>query len=104
AAGWCFSAVADGRVLDAVAELRARRGGGRELLAYRDGRRWRDISSTDINAYVKEVVGGAVSAKDFRTWHGTVLAAVALAERTADATSATKRRSAVRAAMGEVSD
>ena len=42
-------------------------------------RRWRDISSDDINRYVKDVVGGDVSAKDFRTWHGTVLAAVALA-------------------------
>ena len=54
---------------------------GPELLAYRDGRRWRDISSDDINHYVKDVVGGEVSAKDFRTWHGTVLAAVALAGR-----------------------
>ena len=59
--------------------LRRRRGGGPELLAYRDGKGWRDITSDDINRYVKEVVGGEVSAKDFRTWHGTVLAAVALA-------------------------
>ena len=55
-----------------------------ELLAYKDGERWRDLTSTDINRYVKDVVGGDVSAKDFRTWHGTVLAAVALAERADD--------------------
>ena len=70
-----------GRASTPCRALRARRGGGRELLAYRDGGRWRDLTSTDINRYVKEVVGGDVSAKDFRTWHGTVLAAVALAER-----------------------
>ena len=46
-----------------------------------------DVSSIDINAYVKEVVGGEVSAKDFRTWHGTVLAAIALAGRAGDAAS-----------------
>jgi DNA topoisomerase IB len=95
-------AVADDAVIEAVCALRMRRGGGPELLAYRDGRRWRDITSVDINAYVKEVVGGEVSAKDFRTWHGTVLAAVALAERLDHVTSPTRRRKAIRAAMGDV--
>ena len=95
-------AVADPAVIAAVSELRARRGGGRELLAFRDGKRWRDLSSTDINRYVKDVVGGDVSAKDFRTWHGTVLAAVALADRADDVESATRRKKAVRTAMVEV--
>jgi DNA topoisomerase I len=97
-------AVADPAVIAAVSELRARRGGGRELLAFRDGHRWHDLSSTDINRYVKEVVGGDVSAKDFRTWHGTVLAAVALAERADDAGSKTRRTKAVRSAMVEVAE
>src|SRR4051812_28860114 len=92
-------AVADQRVIDAVTALRRRRGGGRELLAYQDGREWRDLTSTDINRYVKQVVGGDVSAKDFRTWHGTVRAAVALGERAADVSSPTRRNKAVRAAM-----
>jgi DNA topoisomerase-1 len=97
--------VADAAVIDAVSALRARRGGGRELLAYKDGAgRWHDISSADINVYVKAVVGGEVSAKDFRTWHGTVLAAVALAERAGDARSPTRRKKAVRAAMVDVSE
>ena len=95
-------AVADRDVLAAVRELKARRSGGTELLAYRDGKRWRDLTSTDINHYVKGVVGGDVSAKDFRTWHGTVLAAVALGERAADVASETRRRRAVRAAMVDV--
>src|SRR3712207_8278183 len=42
-------------------------------------RRWVDVKSTDINQYVKEITGGDFSAKDFRTWSGTVLAAVGLA-------------------------
>ena len=67
-----------------------------------DGKRWRDLSSTDINRYVKDVVGGDVSAKDFRTWHGTVLAAVALADRADDVGSARRRTKAVRTAMVEV--
>jgi DNA topoisomerase IB len=97
-------AVADAAVIDAVTVLRSRRGGGPELLAFRDGRHWRDISSTDVNQYIKDVVGGEVSAKDFRTWHGTVMAAVALATRSDDATSPTRQKKAVRAAMNEVSE
>lgn len=40
----------------------------------------RDVSSSDVNAYLRELTGEDVTAKDFRTWHGTVLAAIALAE------------------------
>ena len=50
-----------------------------ELLAYKHGRRWCDVRSDDINAYLKEATGDDFSAKDFRTWSATVLAAVALA-------------------------
>jgi DNA topoisomerase I len=59
--------------------LKARRGGGEELLAYKHGRRWVDVTSVDINAYVKEATGGDFSAKDFRTWNATLVAAVGLA-------------------------
>lgn len=61
------------------------------------------MSSTDINEYVKEVVGGEVSAKDFRTWHGTVLAAVALAVSTNAGDTPTSGCRAVARAMQEVS-
>src|SRR5919202_1146645 len=71
--------IVDPAVYDIVAQLKRRRGGSPELLAYRDGRSWRDIRSPDIRAYVKEVTGGDFAAKDFRTWNATVLAAVALA-------------------------
>jgi DNA topoisomerase I len=99
-----YVALGEPAVREAVHALRRRRGGGQELLAYRDGRRWVDISSDDINEYVKDVVGGEVSAKDFRTWHGTVLAAVALAVSTHVAATPTARRRAVARAMREVAD
>jgi DNA topoisomerase IB len=95
--------VGDPVIREAVQTLRRRRGGGSELLAYRDGGRWRDVTSSDINEYVKDVVGGEVSAKDFRTWHGTVLAAVALAVSTHAADSPTARKRAIARAMQEVS-
>lgn len=72
-------AIADEQVLEIVLALKRRRGGGPELLAYRDGRAWVDIRSEDINAYLKRAAGAYFSAKDFRTWNATVLAAVALA-------------------------
>ena len=72
-------ALDDPEVAALVGLLKRRRGGGDELLAYKRGRRWVDVKSTDINDYVKEATGGEFTAKDFRTWNATVLAAVALA-------------------------
>jgi DNA topoisomerase IB len=74
-----IQAVVDPLATEIVAALKRRRGGGPELLAYRNGRRWVDLRSPDINVYLKEATGGDFSAKDFRTWSATVLAAVALA-------------------------
>jgi DNA topoisomerase I len=74
-----IQSIVDPEVYEVIAALKKRRGGSHELLAYRDGRRWRDLKSADINAYIKEITGGDFSAKDFRTWNATVLAARALA-------------------------
>jgi DNA topoisomerase-1 len=54
---------------------------GQELFAYVDenGER-RTVSSQDVNDYLRESTGEDVTAKDFRTWAGTVLAAAALRE------------------------
>jgi len=95
-------AIADPYVLNVVAELKRRRGGSPELLAYRDGRRWVDVRSEDINEYVKGVTAREHSAKDFRTWNATVLAAVALALEGADATTKTARKRAVTSAVKRV--
>jgi DNA topoisomerase IB len=59
--------------------MRRRRGGPEDLIAYRDREGWHDVRSDEINEYIQEKVGEQFSAKDFRTWHGTVLAAAELA-------------------------
>ncbi|WP_063794826.1 DNA topoisomerase IB [Microbispora sp. ATCC PTA-5024] len=74
-----------------------------ELLRYRGDRGWVDVRSADINAYLKEVVGTEVSAKDFRTWHATVLAAVGLAVSRPVAGAAGRKRAVARV-MREVSE
>jgi DNA topoisomerase I len=54
---------------------------GQELLQYLDDDGMpQDITSSDVNAYLKEITGKDITAKDFRTWAGTVLAAMALSE------------------------
>jgi DNA topoisomerase I len=93
----------DPEIHDVLLKLRRRRGGSPELLAYRRGRRWLDLRSEDINAYVKEVAGERFSAKDFRTWHATVLAALSLAVSSETArASMTARKRAKANAVREV--
>jgi DNA topoisomerase-1 len=89
-----IQSIVDPVVYEIVAELKKRRGGSPELLAYREGRRWRDLKSADINAYIKEVTGGDFSAKDFRTWNATVLAArtLAVSGEVAGASKAARKR------------
>ena len=70
--------IVDPVVFEIVRELKRRRAGGPELLAYKDGSRWVDVRSPDINEYLKELTGETFTAKDFRTWNATVLAAVSL--------------------------
>ncbi len=88
-------AVAEDQVCTVVRSLKRRRGGGR-LLAYRRGRCWHDVTATDINDYLREVSGGEFTAKDFRTWHATVLAAVGLAVSEGADTAAARRRAIAR--------
>ncbi len=73
-------AVSDRSVRNVVAALLRRRAPADvELLAYKDGRRWIDITAEDINGYLAEHLGPGWTAKDFRTWVATALAAVELA-------------------------
>ncbi|HYF37545.1 MAG TPA: DNA topoisomerase IB [Prosthecobacter sp.] len=54
---------------------------GQELFGYEDEEgKPRDVTSQDVNDYLREVTGANFTAKDFRTWAGTVLAALALRE------------------------
>ena len=100
-----IQSVADPDVVEVVSELKSRSGGGHELLAWVDGEgKWCDVKSADINAYIKECSGGDFSAKDFRTWSATVLAAVALAVSSSVARSESGRKRAIARAMKEVSE
>jgi DNA topoisomerase IB len=60
------------------------------------------VRSEDVNAYVKELAGDGFTAKDFRTWHGTVFAAVALAAGGVVHAAPTARRRRITAAVKEV--
>jgi DNA topoisomerase IB len=93
--------VVEPEVCAVVRSLKRRRGGGSELLAYRVGSDWVDVKSGDINDYLRSVTGGDDTAKDFRTWSATVLAAVGLAVST-HAESPTARKRAVTRVVKEV--
>jgi DNA topoisomerase I len=94
--------IVDPEVYALIEALKRRRGGGAELLVYRNGRRWRNVRSDDINEYIKEIAGEEFSAKDFRTWSATVIAAVALAVSGRAAATPTARKRAITRAIKEV--
>jgi len=75
---------------------------GYELFQYvgEDGQR-RTVGSEDVNAYLREITGEDVTAKDFRTWGGTHLAAAALREF-AKFDSEAKRKTAIIRAVEKV--
>jgi DNA topoisomerase I len=87
--------VRDPDALAVIRALRRRRGGDQQLLAYREGRRWTPVRSDDINEYIKRDLGEQFSAKDFRTWNATVMAAVSVsvaAQRDQAPTKAARKR------------
>jgi DNA topoisomerase I len=96
-------AIRDAAARRAIEAMRRRRGGPEDLLAFREDGSWRDVRSDDVNAYIQEHAGESFSAKDFRTWHGTVLAAVELAREPAP-TSQTAAKRAIGAAIERVSE
>jgi DNA topoisomerase-1 len=92
-------AVVDPDVGGDICRLKKRRGGGDELLAYRSAPpagRWVDVKSADINTWLKQATGEDVSAKDFRTWGATVLAAVGLAVSPVPDTKTARKRAVTR--------
>jgi DNA topoisomerase-1 len=97
-------AIADPQVVRVIRALRSRRADGGALFAYRAGSGWHDLHSQEINHYLKELTGLDVSAKDFRTWNATVLAAVGLAVSPVPRTSESSRKRAVARVVREVSE
>jgi len=94
----------DAVVVSAIEVMRRRRAvDDPRLLAYRNGRSWRSVLPELVNDYVRETTGLHATAKDFRTWHATVLAAAALAETPEHGETQASRKRAVSGAMKEVS-
>jgi DNA topoisomerase IB len=92
----------DPLAVDAVETMRRRRGGGDRLLAYKQVRLWTPMDAAMVNDYLRESAGAEMTAKDFRTWHATVLAAAALASSDEPGDTKASRKRAVAAAMREV--
>ncbi|EEP74462.1 hypothetical protein MCAG_04789 [Micromonospora sp. ATCC 39149] len=93
--------IEDPQLCRVLTNLRRRRRAADRLFGYWDGRAWRDVRSDEVNGYLRDASGGEMTAKDFRTWHATVLAATELAAH-APARSATARKRAVASVMREV--
>lgn len=93
----------DPDILSALDTLRRRRGGTERLLAYQLERAWKDLDGSAVNTYLGGLLED-LTAKDFRTWHATVLAAAALAVSEEPADTKRSRQRAIKAAMVEVSE
>jgi DNA topoisomerase-1 len=97
--------VDDQLVLGPLERMRRRRAAADPcLLAFRSDSGWRSLTPDDVNEYLREASGLDATAKDFRTWHATVLAAAALTEAPGLDASATARKRAVAAVMREVAE
>ena len=97
-------AIQDPPALEVVSALRRRKSGPEQLLAYKDAGRWHRVRSEQISDYLKAAIGSEYSAKDFRTWNATVLAAVSVAADGRDARTQRARRRAINGAVRGVSD
>jgi DNA topoisomerase IB len=75
-------------------QLLKRRDSSEELLAWWDPthRRWVDVKSSHINEYTKSLAGEEFTAKDFRTWHASVLMAMHLSFHAANSETLTRKR------------
>jgi DNA topoisomerase-1 len=80
-----------------------RRGPDARLIAWKGSGQWHPVDAEDINDYVRERTGGEFSAKDFRTLHGTVTAAIALA-KAGPRPSPTARKKVVAQVMRDVAE
>jgi DNA topoisomerase I len=92
----------DALAIAALERMRKRRSASRRLLAYQKGQDWSDLDAAAVNGYLADLLGGEMTAKDFRTWHATVLAAVALAASDEPGDTKASRKRAIKAAVEEV--
>jgi DNA topoisomerase-1 len=79
-------------------------GRGAKLLAFNEGGRWHGAHADDVNEYMKAHIGERFSAKDFRTWNATVLAATTLGAQDPASTSDAAGKRAIDATVRRVSE
>lgn len=94
--------VADPELVGVLQSLRRCRDAGDRLLAYRSPQGWTELTSGMVNDYLRPLFDTDFTAKDFRTWHATVIAAEVLALSEEPGNTQASRRRAIRAAVGEV--
>ena len=100
-----YSEIKDKRVAQLVRALLKNRPRG-EVFKYQDDEgNWVDVKRSQINQYIKEIMGNRFSAKDFRTWAGTLICACALARAGVDEDeSQTARKKKVVEAIKETAE
>jgi DNA topoisomerase I len=95
----------DPGTVEALEVMRRRRGpASQQLLAWKERGRWQDLDSGHVNDYVRTATGMEATAKDFRTWNATVIAAAALAATDEPGETRASRKRAEVAAMKEVAE
>jgi DNA topoisomerase-1 len=99
---WVHTAVVDSELSEAM-KILLKTPGGRRLFRYRVDDEIYNLTGRRLNDYIREHMGEDFTAKDFRTWGGTLLAAIALAEHgPAESPAAAKRTvAAVMRTVGE---
>jgi DNA topoisomerase I len=95
----------DTATVEALEVMRKRRAPAEEeLLAWKERGRWHDLDAGHVNDYVRGATGMEATAKDFRTWHATVIAAASLAASDEPGDTRASRKRAEVAAMKEVAE
>ena len=93
----CRTVLVDAELASLMKELLALPG-GRRLFRYEHNGELVNLGARRLNEYIREYMGDEFTAKDFRTWGGTLVAAIELAER-GEADTATEQKKAVAAVM-----
>ena len=88
-------AIEDADVAHIVAALKVMK--PEELFAFVDGEKLRDVKDRHVNEYIQSIIGDDFTAKDFRTWAGTLLCSIALAMQGQGASKAERKRKLKRA-------
>src|SRR4029077_1389434 len=94
--------ISDAAAVSAIAELKGRTGGPPQLMSFQHSGTWAHVTPDEVNNFLRVEASGPFSAKEFRTWHATVIAATELAVHDPVGVSLERRRIMVREAIQNV--